>query len=219
VPSVVDTDGGFAMSDASWDRRKVYDPALRLIHWWNALAIVALLATAWSSDLFEHGPYERTLWQVHIVLGYALVTGLAARLVWGLVGPRHARFSDLWHPRAWLDAIRLRRFAAAPRFGHDAFASLAYLAVFVLLAAMAVTGLALAAIEHGTGPLAGVLGDMVWLKKVFKEPHEAIATVLAVFVGLHWAMLVVHERRDGNRIARSMISGVQYRRRGEAGRA
>lgn len=207
------------MNDASWDRRKVYDPALRLMHWWNALAIVALLATAWSSDLFEHGPYERTLWQVHIFLGYALITGLAARLAWGLVGPRYARFADLWHPRAWLDVARLRRLAAAPRFGHDTFASLAYLAVYALLATMAVTGLALAAVEHGTGPLAGVLGDMIWLKKLFKEPHETIATVLAVFIGLHLTMLIVHERRDGNRIARSMITGFQYRRREESGHA
>jgi hypothetical protein len=32
-------------------------------------------------------------------------------------------------------------------------------------------------------------------------------------------MLVVHEWRDGNRIARSMVTGVQRRRRGEAGHA
>lgn len=207
------------MHDGIWERRRVYDPALRFIHWWNALAVVALLATAWSSELFERGPFEKALWQAHIAIGYALITGLAARIAWGVVGPRHARFTDLWHPRAWLGVLRSRRLSASRRFGHDELASLAYLAAYALLATMAMTGLALAAIEHGAGPLAGALGDMAWLKKTFKEPHEAISTIVAVFVGLHVAMLVVHTRRDRNRIARSMLTGVQYRRRDEAGHA
>jgi len=207
------------MKARDWERRKVYDPALRVIHGWNALALVALVATAWASELFERGPYEALLWQAHIVLGYGLVTGLVARLTWGIVGPRHARFSDLWHPRAWLDALRKRRLRSSGRFGHDEFASLAYLAVYALIGIMAATGLALAAIQHSTGPLAGVLGDMAWLKKVFREPHEAGATVLAVFVGIHVVALVIHERLERNHIARSMLTGTQYRRRGEAGRA
>lgn len=207
------------METGSLEPRRVYDPALRIIHWWNAAAVVALLATAWSSDLFERGPLGRVLWQAHIWLGYALIVGLAARLAWGVIGPRYARFSDLWHPRAWLTAMRLKRAAAAPRFGHDALASLAYLAVYALLGAMGATGLALAAIEHGAGPLTPLLGDMAWLKGLFKEPHEAIATMLALFVGLHLTMLVVHERRDRNRIARSMLTGIQYRRREETGNA
>ena len=204
------------MKTTVWEQRKVYDPALRIIHWWNALALVALLATAWSSELFERGPYEAVLWQIHIVLGYGLVIGLVARFTWGIVGPRHARFSDLWHPRAWLDALRRLRVRSSQRFGHNEFASLAYLVVYALIGTMVATGLALAAIQHTTGPLAGVLGDMVWLKKVFREPHEAVATALAVFVGMHVAALVLHERLERNHIARSMLSGTQYRRRGEA---
>lgn len=207
------------MERTTWERRKVYDPALRFIHGWNALALIALLATAWSSGLFEHGPYEAALWKTHIVLGYGLVIGIAARLAWGLVGPRYARFSDLWHPRVWLDTLRTRRLRASGRFGHNEFASLAYLAVYALLVTMAVTGLALAAIEYGTGPLAPMLGDMAWLRKLFKEPHEAIATALAIFVGIHAAALFVHEKRDGNRIARSMFTGEQCRRREETGHA
>jgi cytochrome b len=207
------------METGNLERRRVYDPALRAMHWWNAGAIVALLATAWSSELFEHGPVERTLWQAHIWLGYALIVGVAARVAWGIVGPRYARFADLWHPRAWGAALRLRYATAASRFGHDPLASLAYLAVYALLGAMAVSGLALAAIEHGAGPLAPALGDMAWLKHLFSEPHEAIATTLAAFVGVHLTMLGVHQYRDRNGIAASMLTGLQYRRREETGHA
>lgn len=207
------------MNETVWERRRVYDPVLRVIHWWNALALAALLATGWSAELVEHGRWAGAVSQLHILLGYGLVTGLAARLAWGIVGPRHARFTDLWHPRAWLDVLRLRRRRRGGRFGHDELASLAYLAVYALLAAMAATGLALAAIEHGIGPLAALIGEMAWLKKPFAEPHEAIATVLAAFVVIHIGALVVHERLERNQVARSMLTGIQYRRREEGGHA
>lgn len=207
------------MDATVWERRRVYDPVLRIVHGWNALVLAALLATGWSTELVEHGPWADVLWRVHVLLGYGLVIGLVARAVWGVVGPRHARFADLWHPRAWVDAVRLQRPRATRRFGHDELASIVYLAVYALLAAMAVTGLALAAIEHDTGPLAGPLGDAAWLRKAFGEPHEAMATMAAAFVGVHVIALIVHERLQRNRIAQSMLTGFQYRRREESGHA
>lgn len=201
------------MRDSEWETRRVYDPALRFMHAWIASMLVALLATAWVADIFERGPNEAMVWDAHIVLGYGLIVGLVMRVLWGIVGPRHARFSDLWHPEVWLDVARSWRIRASQRFGHNELASLAYLGVYALLFAMAATGLALAAIEHGVGPLSGWLADAVWLKKLFKEPHEAMATVLALFVGVHLVALVVHERLERNHLARSMLTGIQFRPR------
>lgn len=199
------------MDTLSYERRKVYDLPLRLIHAWNALVILLLLATGWLSDFFEAGAPAAGLWNVHILAGYGLVAGLAARLTWGLVGPRHARFADLWHPRAWLAALRTRRLPHAPRFGHDPLASLVYLAVYIVLLGMAGTGLALAAVEHDMGPLAAWLGDSVWLKELFEEPHELGYGLLAGFVGLHLLALALHERFGRRPVAQAMVSGYQYR--------
>ncbi len=201
------------MREGDWEARRVYDPVLRFIHAWNALALVALLATGWLADAFERGPNEALLWDAHIVLGYGLIVGLVARVLWGLVGPRHARFSDLWHPRTWIEVVRQRTIRTSRRFGHNELASLAYLGVYAFILAMGSTGLALAAIEHGVGPLSEWLGDATWLKKVFKEPHEAISTALALFVGVHLIALVVHEWLERNHLARSMLTGIQFRRR------
>ncbi len=187
------------METLTYRRQKVYDPILRLIHMWNGLAILFLMTTVWLSDLFEKGVGEDTVWQLHIYLGYALVLGFTARLAWGIVGPRHARFSDMWHPAAWWNAIRHFDLKAKPRFGHNVLASGAYLLVYVLLAVMVFTGLGLAAVEHSIGPFNAWLGDAAWLEDVFEEPHELIYNLLIAFVVIHIAALIWHEHKDKRR--------------------
>jgi cytochrome b len=198
------------MEIITYRRQKVYDPALRLIHLWNGLAILFLLATIWLSDLFESGVGEKTLWQLHIYIGYTLVVGIVARLAWGIVGPKHARFSDMWHPAAWWDAVRNFKIHAKPRFGHNTLASSAYLLVYLLLITMAITGLGLAAVEHSMGPFNTWIGDMPWIKEVFEEPHEIIYYLLMGFVVVHIAALIWHEYKDKTPLAQAMVTGYQY---------
>jgi Ni/Fe-hydrogenase 1 B-type cytochrome subunit len=193
------------------ERRRTYDPALRILHWWNAGAIVTLLATGWGSELFEHGAGERLVWDLHVYTGYGLIVGLVARLAWGLVGPRHARFADMWHPQAWRDLLRRFKLPDSHRWGHDPIASGVYLALYGMLAVMAVTGLALAATEFGMGPLAGGLLDQVWLAKLLEEPHEFLANFIAAFIVVHVGALWVHQRFGGIPVAQSMWTGVQVR--------
>ncbi len=198
------------METFTYRRAKVYDPVLRLIHAWNGLAILFLIATVSLSDLFEKGAGEDAIWQLHIYLGYGLILGLVARLAWGIAGPAHARFSDMWHPAAWWNAIATRNLRAAPRLGHHTLASGAYLLVYLLLIAMVVTGLGLAAVEHSTGPFNAWFGDMPGLKEAFEEPHEFIYNLLIGFVIVHIAALIWHERKDKVPLAQSMVSGYQY---------
>jgi len=198
------------METITYQRQKVYDPVLRLIHLWNGLAILFLMTTIWLSDLFEKGVGEKTLWQVHIYIGYALVLGIVARLVWGIVGPCHARFSDMWHPIVWWDAVLNFNLQAKPRFGHNTLASGAYLLVYILLITMAITGLSLAAIEHSMGPFDAWIGDMPWLKAIVGEPHEITYYLLMGFIVVHIAALIWHEYKDKTPLAQAMVTGYQY---------
>lgn len=198
------------METITYQRQKVYDPALRLIHLWNGLAILFLMTTVWLSDLFEKGVGEKTLWQLHIYIGYALVVGIIARLVWGVVGPRHARLSDMWHPIVWWNAVCNFNLHAKPRFGHNTLAGAAYLLVYLLLITMAITGLGLAAVEQSMGPFNTWLGDMPWLKELFEEPHELIFYLLMGFVVIHITALIWHEYKDKTPLAQAMVTGYQY---------
>lgn len=198
------------MQTQTFQRVKAYDGLLRIIHLVNGLAIASLILTGSVADYFEHGAARDAIWQLHIYAGYSLIIGLAARIAWGLVGPRHARWSDMWHPRAWWTALRQRRLHLPPRVGHHVLASAVYLLVYGVLLMMAVTGLTLAAVEQSAGPLAGWLGDAVWLKDLVKEPHELGYDFLIGFTLIHIAMLVWHEARGGQPVAQSMVSGYQY---------
>lgn len=198
------------METITYKQQKVYDPVLRFIHFWNGLTILFLFITIWLSDLFNKGASEDALWQLHIYLGYALIVGVVARLTWGFVGPHHARFSDMWHPVVWWNAVRNFNLKATPRFGHNTLASGAYMLVYLLLIVMAVTGLGLAAVEHSTGPFDAWFGDMAWLKDTFEEPHELIYYLLMGFVVVHIAALIWHEKKDKAPLAQSMVSGYQY---------
>ncbi len=189
--------------------RRVYDPLLRLVHAAIALSIISLIITSQLADWFEHGPYEDTLWNLHILSGYVLATSFLTRVLWGLVGPASARWRDLWHPAVWKDSLRRLRLPAAHRVGHDPIASLAYLFAYGVMALMVVTGLGLAASEFQAGPLAGWLGNASWLEDVLEDPHEAGFILMLGFIGLHMAALVFHHLR-GERVAQSMLTGKQY---------
>jgi Ni/Fe-hydrogenase 1 B-type cytochrome subunit len=186
---------------------KVYDPLLRTLHWGIVGSVVALIATSQLAELFEDGPVEDALWQWHILAGYVLVSVLAARVLWGLVGPEAARWRDLWHPGDWRGMLRLAW--PAKRVGHDAAASLGYLLVYGLLAMMAATGLGLAGVEFGAGPLGATLNGARGIGKLLEEPHEAGFALILGFIVLHLGALVFHQWR-GERVAQSMVTGRQY---------
>jgi cytochrome b len=195
------------------NRARVYDPLLRIIHAWNAVLVVLLLASSQLATWLEFSWEVAALWRLHLWCGYLLFIGLVARLVWGIVGPSHARWSDLWHPRAWVEAVRRRQFFTPPQaWGHHPLASLAYLAFYGLAWCLAITGLALAAIDQGVGPLYGVLGYAFELMSWFRRPHDWLEELIIAFAIAHLAALILHERRHGLPIAQAMVSGYQYRK-------
>jgi cytochrome b len=197
-------------------RERVFDPILRSIHAWNGFAILLLILSAQVADWIEFTPEATALWRFHVWAGYALVLGLVARLAWGLNGPKHARLRAMWFWQAWWQALRSRQWFVEPEgYGHHPLASAAYIGFYLIVLVMAVTGLALVAIDQGSGPLALWLGHDVLLKNVFKTPHDFLEEFVIGFVVMHMAALILHEARHGLPLAQAMISGYQYRKEKE----
>jgi Ni/Fe-hydrogenase 1 B-type cytochrome subunit len=200
-----------AMASVLLKRVRVYDPVLRVIHAWNALNIVLLVITGQIADALELAWPAAALWHIHLWLGYALILGFSARLIWAFVGPDAARWRALWHPAAWYAGLRDKRFFTAPEaLGHHPHASAGYLVIYAALLTMAASGLALAAIDQGTGPLYALLGHAAELKASFRLPHDWLQYVFIVFIFAHLGALILHERRHGIPVAQAMVSGYQY---------
>jgi cytochrome b len=197
-------------------REKVYDPVLRILHAWNGFAVLLLVLSSLVAEALAYTPEAAALWRFHVWAGYALVLGLVGRIAWGINGPGHARWSALWHGREWLDALRARKFFGEPvAFGHEPLASAVYLAFYAVVLIMAGSGLALAAIEQGRGPLVFLLGHDVALKHLFKTPHEVLEKLVWAYIASHVAALILHEVRHGIPMAQAMVSGYQYRKENE----
>lgn len=113
---------------------KVWDVPVRVVHW----ALVMLLLFSWWSG--EQGGLTMIY---HMWSGYAILTLLCFRLVWGFIGSRHARFRDfLYAPKAVVDYARtLSGRRAAVYAGHNPVGGLSALAMLLAILVQAGTGL------------------------------------------------------------------------------
>jgi Ni/Fe-hydrogenase 1 B-type cytochrome subunit len=193
-------------------REYIYDGVQRILHWWIALAVVFLITTGYLASILEGGADKAYLWNWHILIGKILIVGLVARFAWGIFGPHHARFGALIHLKEWKTSLKTKKAQPADSaFGHNPQASLTYLGLYTMVALMTVSGVALASILHGDGPLAEKLLDDFRYVSVLQFMHEYIWWGIAGFILLHVGAFIYHEWHEGIPVAQSMISGYQYR--------
>jgi len=183
---------------------KVWDPFIRIFHW----SLVAGLILAYIT--------EDDLLTLHTWAGYVVLGLVIARILWGLIGSRHARFSDfVFSPRtiiAYLkDTLQLR---ARRYLGHNPAGGAMVIMMIVSLLVTCVTGVVLYGAEEGAGPLAGLASQFShdWAEG-FEEAHEFFANFSLFLVFLHVAGVIVESLLHRENLVRSMIHGNKPLRR------
>ncbi len=199
------------MTDSNAAEVTVWDLWVRLFHW--------LLVAAFTMAYFtQEGPFEEWLenfdgtWLqlIHVWSGYLIVGLLVFRLVWGLIGPRYARFSDFVRgPSEIFAYTRQVLTLRAPRYlGHNPAGGAMIVLLLLSLTITVVSGLMLYGADKGMGPLAGFLmNSSDGLIDTVGDLHEFFAnlTLLLVvghLVGVIWESLLHREN-----LAHAMITG------------
>lgn len=115
----------------------VWDLPTRLFHWlfaagFSVAAVIALLIDD-DSPVF---PY-------HAMIGLAITAMIGLRVVWGMIGSKHARFSSFaYGPTAVVQYLKGALLGGARRYaGHNPGSAYAIFAMLALMIGLAATGI------------------------------------------------------------------------------
>ena len=154
---------------------------------WHALLALSFAGAYLTAD------FER--WRlVHVVLGYTAGGLWVLRLLWGLVGPRPARWSTLWGKLrgwpAWLAAAR----SGQPALRQALNLALALSVALVLVAVLPVVATGYATYMELTGE---------WVEDI----HEFFGNLMLAAVLAHVAVVLLLSLLQRPHLALSMVSG------------
>jgi Ni/Fe-hydrogenase 1 B-type cytochrome subunit len=208
----------------------VYEAPMRLWHWTNALAILALCVTGYligSPPPSGHGePAFHFLFgwirYIHFSAAYILIVGIALRVYWAFAGNTHARqifLPQVWKPRFWKELLHeVKWYAMIARqplkySGHNPLATLVMHIMFVWgIVFMIFTGLALYGEGAGMGSWQYTLFSS-WVIPLFGQSqdvhtwHHLGMWLIISFAIIHIYAAVREDIMSRQSIISSMFSG------------
>ena len=180
---------------------RVWDLPIRLFHWSLALLVGFSLITGEFRDDFGMGIID---W--HARSGYAILTLVIFRLLWGFLGGTHARFSSFVRgPRA---VAAYLRGSSAVHVGHNPLGGWSTALMLASLALQAGTGLFISNEDLGfDGPLARHVSSHTGDR--LQAIHQANSVILLVLVALHLAAIAFYFFAKRDNLVRPMLTGVK----------
>lgn len=155
---------------------RVWDLPIRLFHWALVICIIGSFVTVKLGGLWMD-------W--HVRFGLIALGLIVFRIIWGLFGPRYARFSHfLCSPAAILKYLK----GEFPHtVGHNPAGALSVVAMLVFIGFQAFSGLFANDDVLTTGPLAYLSSD--W-SDTLTGLHKQNELVLIALIGLHIAAII-----------------------------
>ncbi len=222
------------MQPATIRRVYVWELPVRLYHWVNALCVVVLAVTGFvigrPVSIPRSGEASFSYWFgwvrfVHFVAAFVFFFNFLARIYWGFVGNRYARWDNflpltpaLWKRQA-REAVQVIKVdvlqASGPPLesvGHNALAGWTYFLSFLVFLFQSVTGFGLYAAMSKSWlphlfawvvPLMG--GDFA-----VRQWHHAMMWFFVVFAIEHVYLVFYHDYVEGRGVISSMAGGWKF---------
>jgi len=188
-------------------RVRVWDLPTRLFHW----TLAVLVAFSWWS-----GEQGGSWLNWNFLSGFAVVTLVLFRIVWGLVGSTTARFGHfIKGPRAGIAHLREMFSAHVPRdFGHNAVGGWVIVAMLALLAAQAGLGMFAEDEVAHFGPFNGYVSADVAHR--LTKLHHLGGKLILYLVVLHVFAVIVYFVWKRLNLVGPMLSGYSRASDGDA---
>lgn len=176
-------------------RIRVWDLPTRLFHWALVLCVIGLVATGYKGAMDWHAR-----------LGYAVLTLLLFRIVWGVVGGHWSRFATFFYSPGSVVAYLRGNAHPDHLVGHNPLGAGSVFAMLLVLLAQVGTGLVGDDEIAFTGPLNRFVATSKGLAATWY--HKQVGQWLLVgLVVLHIAAVAYYVLRKGNNLVRPMLSG------------
>jgi len=180
----------------------LWDLPTRLFHWSLVVCTVSACASAQLGG-------DSAL-RLHFLSGYAVLTLVGFRLLWGFAGPQYARFGQFVRgPAATLgyaaSLLRGRQGAYAGYPGHNPLGALSVLALLAVCATLAGSGLFARDDIASEGPLARLVSEA--LVGRCTRLHAWGEVILYTLVALHLCALAFYRLVQGEDLVLPMLTG------------
>ena len=179
----------------------VWDLGVRFFHWALVLLVITSIVTS------QIGGNALTY---HAWSGYAILTLLIYRILWGVAGGTHARFANFIRgPGAVVAYMKgmFDRKQHGPSLGHNPMGALSVVAMLLVLLFQATSGLFVNDDIAFEGPLYRFVGKEVSDKLM--SLHQLNKRVIIGLVALHLAAIAFHWFYHKESLVRPMITGVK----------
>ena len=181
-------------------RIRIWDRPVRLFHW----TLIALVATSYASG-------KGGAWTLHYASGYAILTLVLFRILWGFVGSENARFAHfLKSPLAALRQLsKLTQRDPDKETGHNPAGGWMVVVLLALLLTQAFSGLfanhdpGFSYSQHG--PLALKVGEAT--SESLSALHLGIQRYLLAAIALHVLAIMLYKLVKGHELVMPMLTG------------
>ncbi len=183
------------------DSIKVWDILVRVFHW----SLVLFFTIAYITE----GEWIT----IHSYAGYTIFFLVMFRIVWGVIGSTHARFSNfVVGPKKAIKYLKDELSGDAKHYlGHNPAGGLMIIALIISLIATVVTGASIIATE-GDGPLATTF-IANFSGELLEEIHEFFTTIVLLLVILHIGGVIFSSLLQEENLVKAMFTGKKIRRR------